>query len=308
MPEMFVYGVPPSYPFIALVSINARDGTVAVSHGATEMGQGANTKVAQCAAYELGIPLGMIAIKSSNTHTNANSQLSSGNTASDIASFSVTMACRNLKERLDAFKETLPDPSIDWPDLILQAYNSGIDISEHYVNKLNEVKSYNVFAVGVSEVEVDVLTGQYMLLRTDILEDAGRSISPLVDIGQVEGGFVMGQGLFTTERPIYDQTTGQKLTNTTWHYHLPLTQDIPVDFRVTLLHDAPNPLGVQSSKITGEPPLNLSFSVVMALRQAITSARADGGTTGWFQIDTPLTVDKIQRLCLVDPTRLVIQD
>ncbi|KAK7074021.1 hypothetical protein SK128_004963 [Halocaridina rubra] len=307
MPQSWPHTVPASYPFNAMVSINVRDGTVTVSHGGTEMGQGINTKIAQCAAYELGIPLEMIAVKGSNTHTNANSQCTGGSLGSDIASYNVSIACRNLKQRLDDYKDTIGMPDISWPNLITLAYFNGIDICERYVNKNNEVKSYGVFGVAVTEVEVDVLTGQYMVLRTDILEDAGRSISPLVDIGQVEGAFIMGQGLFTTEKPMYDLVTGRKITNTTWYYKPPQAMDIPVDFRVTLLNNSPNPVGVQASKVTAEPPVCLSFSVVMALRQAITSARADGGTTGWFQIDTPMTVEKVQRLCLVDSSRLVLK-
>lgn len=306
MPQMWPYMPPSVYPFSCMVSINCRDGTVMVSHGGVESGQGINTKVAQCAAYELGIPLEMIAIKGSTTHTNANSQCTGGSLGSDITSFCVSTACKNLKDRLEAFRQTLEKPDISWAELVNQAYFSGIDICERYVNKTDEVKSYGVFGVAATEVELDVLTGQFLVLRTDIIEDAGRSLSPMVDVGQVEGGFVMGQGLFTTEEPLYDPVTGQRLTNSTWHYKPPLAQDIPVDFRVTLLQNSPNPVGVQLSKVTGEPPLVLSFSVVMALRQAITSARADGGTTGWFQMDTPLTVERLQRLCLVDPSRLVI--
>ncbi|XP_068204498.1 xanthine dehydrogenase/oxidase-like isoform X2 [Palaemon carinicauda] len=306
MTQMWPYAPPSVYPFSCMVSINCRDGTVLISHGGVESGQGINTKVAQSAAYELGIPLDMIAIKGSTTHTNANSQCTGGSLGSDITSYCVSTACRHLKERLEAFRQTLEKPDIDWPELVSQAYFSGIDISERYVNTAGEVTGYGVFGVAVTEVELDVLTGQFLVLRTDILEDAGRSLSPLVDIGQVEGGFIMGQGMFTMEEPIYDPVSGQRLTNSTWTYKPPLAQDIPIDFRVTLLQDSPNPLGFQLSKVTGEPPLVLAFSVVMALRQAVASARADGGTTGWFQMDTPLTVEKLQRLCLVDPARLVI--
>ncbi|XP_069995409.1 xanthine dehydrogenase/oxidase isoform X1 [Penaeus vannamei] len=307
MPMLWPYAVPMKAPFNAMVSVNARDGTVLVSHGGTEMGQGINTKVAQCAAYELGVPLDTVAARPSNTHVNANSDVTGGSMGSDVASYSVSQACKKLRARLDAFKEDNGLVDKTWPELVLAAFNKGVDICERYVNGWDEVKAYPVFGVACTEVELDVLTGQFLVLRTDILEDAGKSTSPLVDVGQVEGAYIMGQGLFTVEKPLYDPGTGRRLTDGTWYYTPPAALDIPVDFRVALLHDAPNPVGVQSSKVTGEPPLCLAFTVVMALRQAVASARGDAGVTGWFQMDTPLTVDNLQRLCLVDSSRLTIK-
>ena len=107
---------------------------------------------------------------------------------------------------------------------------------------------YNVWGAGVSEVEVDILTGQMYVVRTDLLEDAGLSTSPIVDIGQVEGAFIMGLGLFTSEEIKHDPITGELLTKNTWEYKPPAAKDIPQDFRVTLLKNARNPMGVMSSK------------------------------------------------------------
>ena len=107
---------------------------------------------------------------------------------------------------------------------------------------------YNVWGAGISEVEVDILTGQMFVVRTDILEDAGLSTSPVVDIGQVEGAFIMGLGLFTSEEIKHDPSTGELLTKNTWEYKPPAAKDIPQDFRVTLLKNARNPMGVMSSK------------------------------------------------------------
>ena len=107
---------------------------------------------------------------------------------------------------------------------------------------------YNVWAVGVTEVEVDILTGEMYVVRTDILEDAGLSTSPIVDIGQVEGAYIMGLGLWTSEEIKHDPTTGELLTKNTWEYKPPAAKDIPQDFRVTLLRGARNPMGVMSSK------------------------------------------------------------
>ena len=105
-----------------------------------------------------------------------------------------------------------------------------------------------MWGAGITEVEVDILTGQMFVVRTDLLEDAGLSTSPVVDIGQVEGAFIMGLGLFTSEEIKHDRETGELLTKNTWEYKPPAAKDIPQDFRVTLLKNARNPLGVMSSK------------------------------------------------------------
>ena len=107
---------------------------------------------------------------------------------------------------------------------------------------------YNVWAVGVTEVEVDVLTGEMYVVRADLLEDAGLSTSPLVDIGQVEGAFIMGLGMWTSEQIKHDPDTGVLLTMNTWEYKPPAAKDIPEDFRVTLLRGSRNSKGIMSSK------------------------------------------------------------
>lgn len=266
------------------------------------MGQGINTKVAQVAAYELGCPVDNIKIKATNTHSNTNSQCDGGSLGSDFNAFSAQEAAKRLRTRLDAVKESMGgDPS--WVEIVQMAYNTGVDLSQRYCNQPGEVNSYAIFAVACTEVELDVLTGQFLVTRTDLLQDAGISMSPLVDIGQIEGAWVMGQGLFTCERIKFHPTSGERLTNDTWTYKIPTGLDIPVDFRVEMLSNTPNPIGVKSSKVTGEPPLCLSYAVPLALRQAVASARADRGVTGWFRMDTPLTIERLQQHCLVDPSQ-----
>ena len=136
----------------------------------------------------------------------------------------------------------------------------------------------------MSEVEVDILTGEHHVVRVDLLEDAGLSTNPSVDIGQVEGSFIMGLGMWTSEQIKHDPVTGDLLTKNTWEYKPPAAKDIPQDFRVTLLKNARNPNGVHSSKATGEPGLLMAISVLFALRNALESARQDAGLSGWWQL------------------------
>ena len=141
-----------------------------------------------------------------------------------------------------------------------------------------------MWGVALSEVEVDILTGEHHVVRADILEDAGLSTNPSVDIGQVEGAFIMGLGLWTSEEIKFDPVTGDLLTKNTWEYKPPAAKDIPQDFRVELLKNARNPNGVHSSKATGEPAILMSISILFALRNALDSARQDAGLSGWWQL------------------------
>ena len=120
-------------------------------------------------------------------------------------------------------------------------------ISRFEVKKDN-YPGYNIWALALTEVELDVLTGEMRVVRADLVEDAGLSTSPAVDIGQVEGAFVMGMGLWTSEEMKYDPETGELLTCNSWEYKPPAAKDIPQDFRVTLLRNARNPVGALSSK------------------------------------------------------------
>lgn len=151
--------------------------------------------------------------------------------------------------------------------------------------------SYNIYGVCATEVQVDVLTGRHQVLRVDILEDVGESLSPLIDIGQVEGAFIMGLGLWTMEKIVHDED-GKLLTNRTWNYTPPIAKDIPIDFRIRFPKDNPNPYGVLKTKglyqqsvfrkvhfdfiivaATAEPPLCLAVSVPLAIRKAVSVAR-----------------------------------
>ncbi|XP_011302981.1 indole-3-acetaldehyde oxidase [Fopius arisanus] len=160
-------------------------------------------------------------------------------------------------------------------------------------------RGYPIYAVAVTEVEVDVLTGQHIIRRVDLLEDVGISMNPEIDRGQVEGAFVMGSGYWTSEDLIYNPKNALLVNNRTWNYKPPGAKDIPVDFRVAFRKKSPNPVGVLRSKAIGEPPLCMSYSVLLALRNALNSARKDAGNTEpWYEFDGPATTENILKTSL----------
>jgi xanthine dehydrogenase/oxidase len=277
----------------ALVSVYYADATVSISHGGIEMGQGLNTKVAQTAAYILGIPIEKISIKPTNNFTAPNAIVTGGSQGSDISCFAVQKACEIIKARLEPIKKA--NPNDDWSKIIQKAFAQNIDLMASYFFKASDIKEYDIWGAACSEVEVDVLTGSLLINRVDILEDLGESMSPGVDIGQIEGAFVMGLGYYLTEQLVYDKQTGELKTNRSWNYKVPGAKDIPIDFRVKFLQNSSNPFGVLRSKAVGEPATCLAFSVIMALRHALNSARKDSGikTNEFYHLGAPSTTETI---------------
>ncbi|XP_055686273.1 uncharacterized protein LOC129791793 [Lutzomyia longipalpis] len=276
----------------ALVSVYHGDGSVSITHGGIEMGQGINTKAAQVAAHILGIPLEKIAVKASNVLTSPNSLVSGGSMASDSIAFAVMKACQNLVDRMQNVKAKMKNPS--WEELCGACYFNGVDLCSRYMFKPSDAKEYHIWGVTCSELEVDLLTGNVQLRRVDIMEDTGESLSPNVDVGQVEGSFIMGVGYWLHESLVFNRQNGELLTNRTWTYKPPGVKDIPVDFRITFLQKSSNPNGVLRSKATGEPALAMSCGVIFALRHALDSARKDAGLPAdWYNIGAPSTPDEI---------------
>ncbi|XP_047736777.1 xanthine dehydrogenase 1 [Hyalella azteca] len=306
-PLRYPFSYPPPFRYAVQVVIYEHDGTVALAHGGVEMGQGINTKAAQVAAGVLGVPLSLVKLKPNTSVAGANSFVTGGSFGSDLVCHGVEVCCRQLRARLDAVRATLKSP-VAWTDLVSACLARDVDLSARYWTASKEhPDGYIIWAAAALEVELDVLTGQYKILRADIVEDVGRSMSPYVDVGQVEGAFVMGLGLFSTEKLTYNEDTGEKDLTGTWEYKVPTVFDVPEDLRVHFLSNASNPYGVQRSKATGEPPLCVSYVLVSALRQAIAAARQEAGVTGWFPMHTPMTVEAIQQLCLVEPEQFKLQ-
>jgi xanthine dehydrogenase/oxidase len=171
-------------PYNSLISIFHADGSVAITHGGIEMGQGINTKVAQVCAYMFGIPVEKVSVKPSASLTSPNCIATGGSVGSECVAFATLKACEIILDRLKPIREKMGKPF--WNDLIKEAFQSGIDLQASYMFSGTEgVKPYDIYGVVVMELEVDILTGNHDIRRVDLLEDTGRSISPEIDVGQV---------------------------------------------------------------------------------------------------------------------------
>jgi xanthine dehydrogenase/oxidase len=326
------YGI--SYTYItgnqggALITVCESDGTVVFSTGGVEMGQGLETKLVQIAAEVLDIDMAMFRPAETSTEVVPNASSTGASTGADLNGGALKLAAREIRARLEDYcrrhEKEFPNWQTRWrelwPKIVASAYADRINLSAQALYKspdLSEISNeqptgspfyYFSWSAACSEVEIDVLTGEFVLLRTDILYDAGKSLNPDLDAGQVWGGFVQGLGNVTTEQ-MYFAEDGRPLSDGTWNYKPPCSKTIPVDFRVTLLNyerknpvdDLPlDPHGIQSSKSTGEPPLVLANTVFFAIKHAILAARADFGVTSWFALDSPATVERIQQACMIE--------
>lgn len=250
-----------------------------------------NTKVAQVAAYTLGIELDYVKIESSDTINGANSMVTGGAVGSESLCFAVRKACETLNDRLKPVKK----PKASWQETVQAAYAASINLiaCDHY--KEGDMQNYHIYGMALTEIELDVLTGNSQIKRVDLLEDAGESLSPNIDIGQVEGAFVMCLGYWLSEKLVYERQTGRLLTNRTWNYKPPGPKDIPIDFRIELIQNPqPSSAGFMRSKATGEPPCCLAVSVVFALQKALQSARKDAGLPReWVRLGAPTTPETL---------------
>lgn len=187
-----------------------------------------------------------------------------------------------------------------WQQVVGAALAAGTDLTArgwaHPGPSPTGPEQYQSYGVAVAETQVDILTGEVQIPRVDILFDLGVSMNPFIDVGQVEGAFMQGLGLHMFEQVLYDTVTnpGALITDGTWEYKPPSHKDIPVDLRVSLLKNAPNPYGVLRSKAIGEPPLSLGCAPFFAARHAVAAALADAGLTGYFPMDSPGTCEILQ--------------
>ncbi|XP_053996533.1 xanthine dehydrogenase [Hylaeus anthracinus] len=286
------------------------DGSVLLSHGGVEMGQGLHTKMIQVASKVLKINADKIHIMETATDKVPNTSPTAASAGSDLNGMAVLNACQEIMKRLKPVMDK--NPTGTWEEWVATAYNERISLSSTgfyktpdigYSFETNSGNPFNYFTYGVacSEVEIDCLTGDHCVVQTDIVMDLGQSLNPAIDIGQIEGGFVQGYGLFTLEEMVYLRN-GVVFSRGPGAYKLPGFADIPEVFNVTLLKGASNPRAVYSSKAVGEPPLFLASSVFFAIREAIKSARQEYGLNGYFRFDSPATSARIRLACVDDLT------
>ena len=278
-----------------------------VCHSGVEIGQGINTKVAQTVASKLGVDISLIRVVAASTDRNANGGGTGGSGTSETCCAAAIDACNTLNDRLLPSKEA--NPLLSW-DQMLMTVPSDVSLNaEGWFSPNGEPNGqpfqYFVYGACLTEVELDVLTGAINVLSSEIVYDCGKSLNPAVDIGQIEGAYMMGVGYFLTERVSYD-AAGVLETSGTWEYKPPMVAEVPSVFNVTLIKGYPNKDGILGSKAVGEPPCVLANSVYFAAKQAIMSARQDAGLTGFVSLEAPLTVDVRQQACAVTPNRLVM--
>jgi xanthine dehydrogenase/oxidase len=297
----------------ALVHIYQADGSVLVTHGGVEMGQGLHTKVCQIVAQDLGVPLSSVHIAETATDKVPNASPTAASASSDMYGAAAADACAQLNARLAPYKEKL-GPNATFLEIVQAAYFDRTDLSAHGFYSTPDITgfggnrpvNYFTFGAAVAEVELDTLTGDWHVLRADVVMDVGKSLNPAIDVGQVEGAFVQGMGWSCIEELVWgdDQhqwvKPGTLFTRGPGSYKIPTANDIPIDLRVTLLRDSPcerTPM-VHSSKAVGEPPFFLGTTVYWALKDAVYSARKDVGVEGWFRLDLPCTPERLRMACV----------
>jgi xanthine dehydrogenase large subunit len=294
------------------------DGTIHLSHGGTEMGQGLNTKVAQIVAEVFQVDVDTVASSAARTDKVPNSSPTAASSGTDLNGKAAQAAAKTIKNRLidfacEKYSVSAEQVSFDNNNVIVGehtfsfaefsqiAYMGRVSLSStgfyktpkiHYDRATGKGRPFFYYATGaaVTEVLIDTLTGEYKNLRTDILQDVGHSINPAIDIGQIEGAFIQGQGWLTTEELVWNEQ-GRLLSNNPATYKIPAINDAPEDFRVALVPDAPNrEHTIYNSKAVGEPPFMLGISVWAALKDAIASVN-DYKTNP--VLDTPATPERV---------------
>ncbi|KAI9739660.1 MAG: hypothetical protein M1834_006378 [Cirrosporium novae-zelandiae] len=291
------------------------DGSILLNHGGTEMGQGLYTKMCQIAAQELGVPLDSVFTQDTTSYQVANASPTAASSGSDLNGMAIKNACDQLNERLQPYRKKYGS-NAPMKTLAHAAYLDRVDLNAHGFWKMprighiwgeydpakqNPMYYYFTQGVAISEVELDCLTGDHTVLRTDIKMDIGRSINPAIDYGQIEGAFIQGQGLYTIEESLWTQN-GELSTRGPGTYKIPGFSDIPQEFNVTFLQGVSwqHLRSIQSSKGIGEPPLFLGCSVFFALREALRSARKDNGIEEPLVLQSPATAERL-RLAVGDP-------
>lgn len=292
-----------------------QDGSIHLNHGGTEMGQGLNQKVAQVAASAFGVPVEAVRITATDTAKVPNTSATAASSGSDLNGMAALAACETIRDRIAAHLAETHQASpgtvrfadgrvqvggadMSFAEAVQSAYFARVSLSATGFYKTPDLswdrmrgqgRPFFYFAHGaaVTEVAVDTLTGENRILRTDILHDAGASLNPALDIGQIEGGYVQGAGWLTMEELVWDDK-GRLRTHAPSTYKIPAASDTPPVFNVGLW-DQPNPAAtIYRSKAVGEPPFMLGISALMALSDAVAACGA-----GYPALDAPATPERV---------------
>ncbi len=295
-----------------------KDGTVQLNHGGTEMGQGLYIKIAQIVADEFQIGVDRIRIMAADTSKVPNASATAASSGSDMNGMAAKRAAAKIRTRLSEFAArhfsvaeadidfhdghvTIGDRRLEFAELVQLAWADRVSLSAagfyktpkiHYDRDTFSGRPFFYFAYGaaVTEVVVDVLTGENRMLRVDILHDCGDSLNPAVDLGQVEGGYVQGAGWLTSEE-LWWNDDGALGTHAPSTYKIPTCSDLAPDFRVELMQNAANREDtIYRSKAVAEPPLMLALSVFFAIRDAIAAS-----DTAMPDLQAPATPESIMR-------------
>lgn len=301
----------------ALVHIYT-DGSVSVSTGAVEMGQGVNTKMAQVAANIFSLPLTKIKIHSTNTFRIANTSPSAASATADLNGKAVEMACLNLMQRLKPVAEKIlkkkfknlliseglvhignKKTELTWGNIIAAAYMSRINLSEHAHYSPSQVHfdpttekghpfAYHVYGTAITIVTVDCLRGIYTFDAIKVVHDFGTTMNPVVDLGQIEGGIVQGMGWMTMEEIIYDKE-GKLKSNALSTYKVPDIYSVPDEIKVHFLKTKKDNLAIFRSKAVGEPPLMYGIGAFFSIRNAIKAFNPSADV----KFAAPITPEKV---------------
>jgi xanthine dehydrogenase large subunit len=277
---------------------------VLINHGGTEMGQGLHTKMLQVAATALGLELHQVRLAPTRTDKVPNTSATAASSGADLNGGAVKNACEQIRERMAKVAGRLlgvderdvrfsggvvtglgnREQRLSFAEVAEAAYLQRVQLwaagyyrteGLHWNPDLMQGSPFKYFAYGAAatEVEVDGFTGAYRVRRVDIVHDVGDSLSPMLDIGQIEGAYVQGVGWLTLEELRWDETDGpargRLLTQSASTYKLPSFSEMPEVFNVRLFEDAREEGAVYGSKAVGEPPFMLAFSAREALREAV---------------------------------------
>jgi len=294
-----------------------QDGSIALNHGGTEMGQGLFQKVAQVTASVFGVDVGVVKITATDTGKVPNTSATAASSGADLNGMAAKAAAETIKARLAEFiadkhqakasavrfvdgQVKVAGEVYGWEQVVAWAYQARVSLSStgYYatpkivwdrVRGVGRPFFYFAYGAAVTEVVIDRLTGENRILRVDILHDTGTSLNPALDIGQVEGAYVQGAGWLTTEELVWDGN-GRLATHAPSTYKIPACSDRPDVFNVALWGRPNREDAVGKSKAVGEPPLMLGISALMALSDAVAAC---GDRSAYPALDAPATAERV---------------